>query len=303
MFNHKESPIILSEIEQVMNFATQDLATLQLGLDRACEKLFLAFRHQTMHEEDIVYSLFGIFKVPIPVIYGEGNQAVGCLLEYILTRSDNVMLLAWTGSSSGSHHTYLPVDLTAYSKIAPPHVPQSMEAVEMDIMVMTLHSLLPDLSVAVALYGRLNNLPTLSLDAGQLRLPGIVFPLADLVPLSESDPNSDPPAYYGTSPMLGDVKIKTSDNLSGMRDLLLIHLWISPLLDQDFLYGAALFDDTTCTLWLIVQLRQLFGALLLTPLSCVQYTWVATDSMIMVQVHEGMLLTELMDGICMVYIQ
>ncbi|KAI9569321.1 hypothetical protein HD554DRAFT_606005 [Boletus coccyginus] len=304
MFNHKESPIILSEMERAMNFATQQLATLQPGLERVREKLFLASRRRTTREEDIAYSLFGIFKVPIPVIYGEGNQAVGRLLEYILTRSDNVTLLAWTGSSSGSHHTYLPADLTVYNEIAPPHVPRPMEAAEMDGTVTALRSS-PDLSVAAALYGRLNDLPALSLDAGRLRLPGIVFPLADLVPASESESNSDadPPVFRGTSPMLGDVEIKTSDDLSEMRGLLLIHPWISPLLDQDFSCGAALFDGTTCALRLIVRLRQPFGALLLAPLSRVQYRRVATDSLIMVRVREETSLTELMDGIRTVHIQ
>ncbi|KAF8548438.1 hypothetical protein OG21DRAFT_1400172, partial [Imleria badia] len=93
--NHKESPIILSEMERAMNFATKELATLQPGLDMAREKLYLASMRQTTREEDIAYCLFGIFNIAIPVIYGEGNQAVGRLLEYILTRSDNVTLLAW----------------------------------------------------------------------------------------------------------------------------------------------------------------------------------------------------------------
>jgi hypothetical protein len=106
-FNHKESPRILSEMEQAMNLTRQELATLQPGLDRVRERLYLASTRQTTREEDIAYSLFGIFNVALSVIYGEGNQAIGRLLEYILTHSDNVTLLAWTGSS-GSHHSYPP---------------------------------------------------------------------------------------------------------------------------------------------------------------------------------------------------
>ena len=77
-----------------MKFARQELSTLQPGLDRVREKLYLASVRQTTHEEDIAYLLFGIFNVAIPVTYGEGNHAVGRLLEYILTRSDSVTLLA-----------------------------------------------------------------------------------------------------------------------------------------------------------------------------------------------------------------
>ena len=301
-FNHKESPIILSEMEQAMNFTRQELATLQPGLDRVREKLYLASKRQTTREEDIAYSLFGIFNVALPVIYGEGNQAIGRLLEYILTRSDNVTLLAWTGSS-GSHHSYLPADLTVYNQIVPPHVPPPVETAEMNDMVTALRSSLPDLFLTVTLYERLYDLPPLSLVAGRLRLPGIAFPLADLVPLPESESESDLPVYRATTPMLGDVEIKTTDDLSGMEGLLLIHPWISPLLDQDFSCGAAQFDHHTRALRLVARLRLPFGALLLAPLARVQYRRVATDSLIMVRVREDTSLTELMDGIRTVDIQ
>ncbi|KAI9571626.1 hypothetical protein HD554DRAFT_1798465 [Boletus coccyginus] len=303
IFNHKESPIILSEMEQAMNFATQELATLQPGLERAREKLYLASRRRTTREEDMAYSLFGIFNVAIPVIYGEGNQAVGRLLEYILTRSDNVTLLSWTGRCSSSQHSYLPADLTVYNEIMPPHVPSPMETAEMDGMVKMLCSSLTDLPMTVALYKRLYHLPPLSLVAGRLRLPGIVFPLADISPISESDFGSDLPIYRATSSMLGDVEIKTMADLSETEGLLLIHPWISPLLDQDFSCGAPLFGDTTCAMRLVVRLRQPFGALLLAPLARTQYRRVATDSLIIVRVRQETSLTELMDGIRTVDVQ
>ena len=304
IFNHKESPIILLEMEQAMKFSTEALATLQPGLERVREKLYLASMRQTTREEDIAYSLFGIFNVAIPVIYGEGNQAIGRLLEYILTRSDNVTLLAWTGTP-GSHHSYLPADLMVYNQIVPPHIPQTVETTEMDRIVTTLRSSFPDLSLTVVLYERLYDLPPLSLVAGRLRLPGIVFPLADLhvVPPPESDFESDLPVYHATTPMLGDVEIETTDGLAGMEGLLLILPWISPLLDQDFSCGAARFDLSTRALRLVARLRQPFGALLLAPLARVQYRRVATDSLIMVRVREETSLTELIDGIRTIDIQ
>ena len=170
-------------------------------------------------------------------------------------------------------------------------------------MVMALRSSLPDLCLTVTLYERLYDLPPLSLVAGRLRLPGIAFPLADLVPLPESESESDLPVYRATTPMLGDVEIKTTDDLSGMEGLLLIHPWISPLLDQDFSCGAARFDHHTRALRLVARLRLPFGALLLAPLARVQYRRVATDSLIMVRVREETSLTELMDGIRTVDIQ
>ncbi|KAF8548148.1 WD40 repeat-like protein [Imleria badia] len=304
VFNHKESPVILSEMERAMNLATQELAFLQPGLEMACEKLYLASMRQTTRVEDIAYSLFGIFNVALPVIYGEGNQAAGRLLEHILMRSADVTLLAWAGNS-GSHHSYLPADLTFYNQIVPPHVPPLIETAELDGMVTVLRSSLPDLTLAIALYNQLYKLPSLSLVAGRLGLPGIVFPLANLsrVSKSKSDSKSDLPVYRATSPMLGDVEIKTKDQLSGMRGLVLIHPWIGPLLDQDFSYGTAVCDLAMRALRLVVRLKQPFGALLLAPLAREQYKRIATDSLIMVQVREETLLDELMDGVRTVDIQ
>ena len=82
-----------------------------------------------------------------------------------------------------------------------------------------------------------------------------------------------------------------------MKDLLFIHPWISPLLDQEFSHGASALDDTSRALRLLARLKQPFGALLLEPVSRARYRRVAADSLIMVQVREEMLLSELMDGI------
>ena len=103
--------------------------------------------------------------------------------------------------------------------------------------------------------------------------------------------------------MLGNVKIKTKDQLSGMKGLVLINPWISPLLDQDFSCGEPLFEHTIRSLRLVVRLKQSFGALLLAPLARVQYRRVATDSLIMVRVRKKTTLTELMDGIRTIDIQ
>ncbi|KAI9455056.1 hypothetical protein HD554DRAFT_2036671 [Boletus coccyginus] len=301
IFNHKESPVILSEMEQAMNFATQELASLEPGLDRVREKLYLASRRRTTREEDIAYSLFGIFSVPIPVIYGEGNQAVSRLLEHILTRSGDITLLAWTGRSLSSYHSYLPAELTVYNEIVPPHVPRPMETAEMDGIVTALRSSSPDPSLAVALYRQLNNLPPLSLFAGRLTLHGIVFPLDGLVPLSDSETASGLVVYHATSPMLGDIEFETTDKLSGVERLL-IHPWINPLLDRDFSRGVPQFDLATRALRLVARLRQRFGALLLATQAREQFKRVATDSMIMVRVREETSPTELMDGIRTVHI-
>ncbi|KAF8444921.1 hypothetical protein L210DRAFT_3643101 [Boletus edulis BED1] len=103
-----------------MNFTTPQTGTLQLV---CCIWLRCVKR-----DEDIVYLLFSILYVALPVIYKEVNQAVSRLLEYILTRSDNVTLLAWAG-------------------VAPPHVSTLIEAAETDGTVTPLPLFLRDLSL------------------------------------------------------------------------------------------------------------------------------------------------------------
>ena len=302
MFNHKESPIIISEMEQVSGISAQDLAVLRPGLERVREKLFLASMRQTALTEDIAYALLGIFNVSIPVIYGEGDRAVGRLLEHILTGSGDVTVLAWTGRA-GSYNSCLPVDLTVYNQLVPPHVPQPIKADEMGNMTITMYSSLADLSLAVLLYDHLNKLPSPSLAASRLRLSGIVFSITQLDVTSESGSETDLHAYRATTSTLGEVEIQTMDDLSGMQDLIFIHPWISPLLDQEFVHGASTLDDSTRALRLVARLGQPFGALLLAPLSRVQYRRVATDCFIEVRVREGTSLTELMDGIRTIDVQ
>ena len=294
IFNHKESPIIHWEMERRMNFSTDELATLQPGLERVREKLYLASNRQTTREEDIAYSLFGIFKVAIPVIYGEGNQAIGRLLEYILNGSRDVTILAWTGRP-GSYNSSLPVDLAVYNQLVPTHVPQPIETAEINTTVTALHSFSPNLSLAGILHDRLNKLPSPSCTASRVSVPGIVFSITKFDDTLGAETGFR--VYRATTSALGEVEIKTMDDLSGMKDLLLIHPWISPLLDQEFSHGAAILDDTSRVLRLAARFRQPFGALLLAPLARVQYRRVATDSLIMVRVREEVSLTELIDGI------
>ena len=161
----------------------------------------------------------------------------------------------------------------------------------------------PDLSLAVMLYDQLNKLPSPFVAASRLRLAGIVFPVTELVRTSESHGGSDLHVYRATTATFGAVEIKTTDDLSGTEDFVLIHPWISPLLDQGFSRRAAGIDDPTLALRLVARLMQPFGALLLTPLSRVQYKRVATDSLIMVRVGEETSLNALIDGICTIDIQ
>jgi hypothetical protein len=55
---------------------------------------------QTTREEDLAYSLLGIFNVNMPLIYGEGRRAFQRLQEQILRQSDDHTLFAWQSSTT-----------------------------------------------------------------------------------------------------------------------------------------------------------------------------------------------------------
>lgn len=92
----------------IVNFNPDDLSVR--------EKLRLASTRNATVEEDVAYSLIGIFKSDIIPCYGEGDAALGHLLEEIVARSGEVTVLNWTGRSS-PYNSCLPVALAAYHKL------------------------------------------------------------------------------------------------------------------------------------------------------------------------------------------
>ena len=47
--------------------------------------------------EDAAYSLLGMFSVSLPIVYGEGNEALGRLLVQLLMSSGDTGILVWAG--------------------------------------------------------------------------------------------------------------------------------------------------------------------------------------------------------------
>ena len=66
--NHKESPEIISEMENATGVSLQALMALRPGLDDIREKLCLASTRRTTLVEDAAYSLLGIFSMSLPVV-------------------------------------------------------------------------------------------------------------------------------------------------------------------------------------------------------------------------------------------
>ncbi|TEA16143.1 Vegetative incompatibility protein HET-E-1 [Colletotrichum sidae] len=58
------------------------------------QRMSWAARRSTKRVEDIAYSLFGLFDVMIPMIYGEGNKAFTRLQKEIMTKTPDDSILA-----------------------------------------------------------------------------------------------------------------------------------------------------------------------------------------------------------------
>ncbi|KIO00987.1 hypothetical protein M404DRAFT_59016, partial [Pisolithus tinctorius Marx 270] len=69
--NHKTDATVLEDLQKATGVAKQHLTDFYPGMDDARSKLHWASRRNTTRPEDIAYSLFGLFKVHLPVLYGE----------------------------------------------------------------------------------------------------------------------------------------------------------------------------------------------------------------------------------------
>ncbi|KAI5993011.1 hypothetical protein EDD15DRAFT_2576719, partial [Pisolithus albus] len=94
--NHKEDPAVLEELERVTRIEPRILSDFSPGIDDARSRLQWASSRLTTRPEDIAYSLFGIFNVHLPVLYGEAAEhALGRLLTEIVSHSGDISVLDW----------------------------------------------------------------------------------------------------------------------------------------------------------------------------------------------------------------
>ena len=226
--NHKDSPDIISEMEEATSISARALRALRPGLDNIREKLRLASTRQTTRIEDAAYSLLGIFSTSLPVVYGEGDMALGRLLAQLLTSSGDTNILAWTGRS-GSFNTCLPADIAVFSESPTSHVPPANEDPLMERVVAGLRASSLSLTSVMRLYDRLNELPVLLFAGQRMKLPCIVFKLG---PVSASRNELQGQVFCAQTGALGVVEITTKEDISRLDSLYLIHPWIDFLLDR-----------------------------------------------------------------------
>ncbi|KAF8128157.1 hypothetical protein EV363DRAFT_1510285 [Boletus edulis] len=235
--NHKESPEIISEMEQATGVSAEQLVALRPGLSSIREKLHLASTRRTTRVEDAAYSLLGIFSaIGISAIYGEGEASLGRLLANVITRSGDTSVLAWTGESS-RFNSCLPANITAFDGPATSHLPQPIQHSEIEHIITGLCTPSFDLDGASTLYDRLNGLPTLRFAESRMTLPCIAFQLPPLLPYRTGSGR----IYLGDTDTFGMVEIKTKHDLSRMKSLYLVHPWLDVLLEDD-MHGDAFIE-------------------------------------------------------------
>jgi hypothetical protein len=330
--NHKESPEIISEMEEATRVLARTLMVLRPGSDDIREKLCLAAKREMTIVEDAAYSLLGIFSMSLPVVYGEGDHALGRLLSQLLTSSGDMSILAWTGKF-GSFNSCLPAHITVFDELATSHLPLPIQDAEMERIVTTSDSSSFDFDMAVRLYDRLNELPAPWFVASRMKLPCIAFPLPSFLRSGR--------VYRAETLPFGMMEIKTRYDLARMKFLYLVHPWLATLLEREGMQsGVSVEDDVvpntddeeisdedddssslpepkspsilapvrmvpmdpeTRARRFVARLRQPFGALLVTLAStsrgAVDYKRVAADSMITVQIQENVSLTDIFDNV------
>ncbi|KAG1886326.1 uncharacterized protein F5891DRAFT_329831 [Suillus fuscotomentosus] len=169
--NHKESVSIMEELKHSTGINPRALLAFRPGLRDAQEKLQWASTRVTARDENIAYSLFGIFGIHIPIIYGEGRQKVlGRFLQEIIARSGDIAALDRMGQSS-DFNSCLPANISSYKAL--PCMLPSLSEDEMQNSISTLRNNIVAVESALKLYTTLENLD-------RLRLPCIVFPLTEV---------------------------------------------------------------------------------------------------------------------------
>jgi tetratricopeptide (TPR) repeat protein len=224
--NHKESVSIMRELEPSTGINARALVDFRPGTRDAREKLRWASNRDTTREEDIAYSLFGIFDVNLPVIYGERRQkALGRLLQEIIAHSGEITALDWVGQSS-NFNSCLPAEISSYKAL--PFTPSSLSEHDIQTSVSTLRNIV-SVESASNLYTRLENLSVPRFSNARLQLPCIAFPVTTV----KQRPGTHC-TYYIKADGLQDLEITTADALvqfwptsrkPASRKFLLIRPW------------------------------------------------------------------------------
>ncbi|KAJ8591875.1 hypothetical protein M405DRAFT_87797, partial [Rhizopogon salebrosus TDB-379] len=232
--NHKESVTIMQELAHATGIDIRGLASFRPGMRGAREKLQWASTRVTTLQEDIAYSLFGIFGVHLPVIYGEKKQnALGRLLQEIVARSGDITALDWVGKPS-EFNSCLPADITSY-RLPPCTLPIPSED-EKNAAVSALQNATAA-ELASNLYTQLYNARAPRFANCRLRLPCIAFRVTEVRQRPDGD-HARYSTYEVKAEGLNDQVITTEETLIQFsrarptsQAFLLVRMWDRSLLE------------------------------------------------------------------------
>ncbi|KAF8550012.1 TPR-like protein [Imleria badia] len=230
--NHKESPEIKQELAKAMGVAPETIRSFRPEDLGVREKLRLASTRNATEEEDIAYSLLGIFSSDIIPQYGLKKTTLGQLLENIVDRTGDVTVISWTGQAL-PYNSALPDSLRVYSQ--GPYSAPPMEVNELDACVEQLRTQLAPQD-ALAFYYRVIRLPRATFRNRCLKLPCIMFNVSKIDKIQEN-------LYRATVSCLGDVEFRTTDVMPRKqpRKLVFVYPWIPDL--REFSDGSVSDDE------------------------------------------------------------
>ncbi|KAG1734839.1 hypothetical protein EDB19DRAFT_2026395 [Suillus lakei] len=155
-----------------MGIDRQALVAFRPGMRGAREKLHWASMRITTVQEDVAYSLFGIFNITLPVIYGEKKS------NEIVAQSGDITVLDWVGQPS-EFNSCLPADIISY--IAPPCALPSLSEDEIQRAVSSLQNTQAmAVQPALKLYAQLENMSAPHFANRRLHLPCIAFRVTEV---------------------------------------------------------------------------------------------------------------------------
>ncbi|KAG2337040.1 WD40 repeat-like protein [Suillus weaverae] len=170
--NHKQSVAIMQELEDSMGIDAKTLVTFSPGMINPREKLQWVSTRVTTVQEDITYSLFGIFGAHLPVMYGEKKQnTLRRLLQEVVAWLGDISTLDWVGQSS-KFNSCLPAGITSYK--APPYTPPFLSEGDIQTSISLLRQTVA-VYLALKIYALLDNLNAPHFANCRLQLHCITF--------------------------------------------------------------------------------------------------------------------------------
>lgn len=275
--NHKEDANVLKELARAAGIPTECLTDFRPGIQDARSRLQWASSRRTTRPEDIAYSLFGVFDLHLPVLYGENKEkALGRLLQEIISQSGDTSVLDWVGEAS-SFHSCFPASITCYRSA--PYVRPPMSDVAMERSISRLQRLVsPD--DARKLHDKLASCVLPRFSNRRLALPCIIYRV-QAVKLKRT--HLDVRMYEIRALGLRPIEITSSDELmQGSHNLpyILIRPWNRKLIDwsED--------DDATAVYSLLVQLEQSFRGIMLVQLPHREYKRILSSRPIVTRIED-----------------